>query len=117
MEHIYDKVVRQYLLKKDNISKNRVQTVLKSFTHFCLDLDFKNVGFDQRKIKALHCLKERYMVLTPYKGQGTIVVSKIDFYGSLYQLKTKKIVNLYQRSNITYSFDNSKMFKYTRIEG
>ena len=117
MEDIYDKVVLHYLLKKDNISKNRVQTILKSFSHFYLDLDFKNAGVDQRQIKALHYLKERYMVLTPYKEQRTVVVSKIDFYGSLYQLKTKKIVNLYQRSNITYSFDNSKIFKYTRIEG
>ena len=117
MEDIYGKVVCQYLLKKDNISKNRFQTVLKSFTDFYLDLDFKNVGVDQRQIKALHFLKERYMVLTSYKGQGTVAVSKIDFYGSLYQLKTKKIVNLYQRSNITYSFNNSKMFQYTRIEG
>ena len=75
MEDIYDKVVLHYLLKKDNISKNRVQTILKSFTHFYLDLDFKNVGVDQRQIKALHYLKERYMVLTPYKEQRTVVVS------------------------------------------
>ena len=41
------------------------------------------------------------MVLKSDKGQGIVVINKIDFYDSLDQLKTNKTVNLYQRSNIT----------------
>ena len=44
MEDIYDQIVRQDLLKNDNISKHRVQTALKSFTYSYLDLDFKILG-------------------------------------------------------------------------
>ena len=101
MEDIYDKIVRQDLLQKDNISKNFVQAVLKSFTHFYVDLDFENFGVHQKRIKALHSLKEGCMVLKSDKGQGIVVINKIDFYDSLDQLKTNKTVNLYQRSNIT----------------
>ena len=42
MEYIYDQIVCQDLLKKDNISKHRVQTALKSFTYFYLDIDLKH---------------------------------------------------------------------------
>ena len=53
MEDIYDQIVCQDLLKKDNMSKHRVQTALKSFTYSYLDLDFKNFRVDQRLIKVL----------------------------------------------------------------
>ena len=51
MEDTYDQIVRQYLLKKDNISKHFVQTALKSLTYSYLDLHFKNFRVDQRRIK------------------------------------------------------------------
>ena len=62
---IYDQIVCQDLLKKDNISKNSVQAALKSFTYSYLDLDVKS-------------FKERCMVLKSDKGQG-IVVNKKDY--------------------------------------
>ena len=42
MEDIYDQIVRQDILKKDNISKHRVQQALKSFTYSYIDLDLKS---------------------------------------------------------------------------
>ena len=51
MEDIFDQIVRQDLLKKDSMSKHRVQTALKSFTYSYLDLDFKNFRADQRRIR------------------------------------------------------------------
>ena len=86
MEDIYDQIVCQDLLKKDNMSKHRVQTALKSFTYSYLDLDFKNFRVDQRLIKVLRSLKERCMILKPDKRQGIVVVNKNDYYDSLDQL-------------------------------
>ena len=56
MKDIYDQIVRQVLLKKDNISKHRVQRALKSFTYSYLDLDLKNFRVDQIRIKVLRSL-------------------------------------------------------------
>ena len=89
MEDIYGQIVRQDLLKNDNISKHwekhHVQKSLKSFTYFYLDLDFKNFRVNQRRIKVLRFLKERCMVLKPDKGQGIVAVNKKDYYDSLGQ--------------------------------
>ena len=86
MEDIYDQIVCQYLLKKDDIWKYSVETALKSFTYSYLDLVFKNVRVDQRRIKVLRSLKERCMVLKPHEGQGIVVVNKKYYYNSLDQL-------------------------------
>ena len=48
MEDIYDQIVRQNVMKDDNISKHSIQNALKSFTYAYLDLDFKNFGIDQK---------------------------------------------------------------------
>ena len=83
---IYDQSVRQDLLKKDNISKHRVQTSLKSFTYSYLDLDFKNFRVNQRPIKVFRSIEERCIVLKSDKGQGIAVVNKKDYYNFLDQL-------------------------------
>ena len=86
MEDIYDKIVWQDLLKKDNISKTRVQTALKSFADSYLDLDPKNYGLVQRKIKKIQNFKDRCMILKTDKGPVTQPISKNDYYSSLEQL-------------------------------
>ena len=83
VEDIYDQIVRRDLLKKDNISKHRVKTALKSFTYSYLDLDFKNFRVDQRRIQTLRSLKERCVVLKSDKGQEIVAVNKKDYYDSL----------------------------------
>ena len=83
VEDIYDQIVRRDLLKKDNISKHRVKTALKSFTYSYLDLDFKNFRVDQRRIQTLRSLKERCMVLKSDKRQEIVAVNKKDYYDSL----------------------------------
>ena len=57
-DQIYEQIVHQDLLKKDNISKRCVQTALKSRTYSHLDLDVKNFTVHQRRIKVLHSLRE-----------------------------------------------------------
>ena len=85
MEDIYDQIVHQDLLMKDNVSKHRVQTALKSFTYSYLDLDLKRF-VDQRRIKVLRSLNERCVVSKPFKDQEIVVVNKKDYYDSLDQL-------------------------------
>ena len=86
MEDIYDKIIWQDLLKKDNISKTRVQTALKSFADSYLDLDPKNYGLVQRKIKKIQNFKDRCMILKTDKGPVTQRISKNNYYSSLEQL-------------------------------
>ena len=76
MEDIYDKIVWQDLLKKDKISKRRVQIALKSFTYSYLYLDLKNYGLDQNKIKILRDLKDKCMILKPDKGKDIVLITK-----------------------------------------
>ena len=52
IEDIYDQIVCQDLLKKDNISKKSVQTALKSFTYSYLDLDVKSFRVDHKRTKV-----------------------------------------------------------------
>ena len=75
MEDIYDQFFRQDRLNKDNISKFFVKTALKSFTYSYLNLGFKNVGDDQRRITVLRSLRERSMVLKPDKRQGIALLT------------------------------------------
>ena len=86
MEDLYDKIVWQDLLKKDNISKTRVQTALKSFADSYLDLGTKNYGLVQRKFKKIQNFKDRCMILKTDKGPVTQRISKNDYYSSLEQL-------------------------------
>ena len=58
MKDIYDRIVQQDLLKKGNLSKHCVQTELKSFTYSYLELDLKNYGLDQNKIKICGALRD-----------------------------------------------------------
>ena len=118
MDDIYDQIVRRDLLKKDNISKHRIQTALKLFTYSYLDLYFKNYRVDQRRIEVLRSLKERCMVLKPDKVQGVVIVNKKDYYDSLDQLFNDpiKFKTLNEDPILRKSFNNSKILKCARIE-
>ena len=78
MGNIYDQIVRQNLLKKD-ISKQCVQTAIKSFTYSYFNLDLKNYGFDQNKVKILQNLKDTCVILKTDRRQSIVVINKHDF--------------------------------------
>ena len=88
MEDLYEQIVRQDLLKKDNISKYCIQTAFSSFTY--LNLKLKNYGLNQNKMKILRNLKDRCMILKPDKGQGIVLINKSDYYNSIDQLISDK---------------------------
>ena len=88
MEDLYEQIVRQDPLKKDNISKYCIQTAFSSFTY--LNLKLKNYGLNQNKMKILRNLKDRCMILKPDKGQGIVLINKSDYYNSIEQLISDK---------------------------
>ena len=90
MEDIYGQIVRQNVMKDDNISKHRIQTALESFTYAYLDLDFKNFGIDQKRIKILRNLRNRCMILKSDKGHVIVIISKKDYFQSLDRLSNDK---------------------------
>ena len=53
MEHVYDQISKQNILKDDHVYRNRAQTALKAFTYNYLDLDVRQLFNDSKKIKAL----------------------------------------------------------------
>ena len=86
MEDFYEQIVRQDLLKKDNISKYCIQTAFRSFTYSYLNLKLKNYGLNQNKMKILWNLKDRCMILKPDKGQGIVLINKSDYYNWIERL-------------------------------
>ena len=61
VKNICDQIARLDPLKKDNISKHRVQTAIKSFTCSYLNVDLKN------KTKTQWNLEDRCMILKSRK--------------------------------------------------
>ena len=86
MEDVYDQILKQNILKDDHIYRHRAQTALKAFTYNYLDLDVKQLFNDRKKIKALQNLRDRCMILKPDKGQGIVLINKMDYYQSLERL-------------------------------
>ena len=80
MEDVYDLIIRQDIIKKSNISEHCVQTALKSFTYSYLDLEQRNFGIDQKRIRLFRSFKEKVMILRPDKDQGINILNNSDYY-------------------------------------
>ena len=70
-------------LKDVHISEVRAQTVLKSFTYNCVDLDIKQYFSDDKMIKVLQNIKQKFLILKPNKSQEIISLDKTDYYNSM----------------------------------
>ena len=53
VENIWDQILRNDVLKEDHTSKHRLQTALKAFSYNYLDIDYKEFGFDQKRINTI----------------------------------------------------------------
>ena len=58
MDDTYNKIVRQNVMKDDNISKHRIQTALKSFTYTCLDF----LDFSKKSLVSIRNELEYYVI-------------------------------------------------------
>ena len=76
VENIWDQILRNDVLKEDHISKHRLQTALKAFPYNYLDIDYKEFGFDQKRINTI-------LDLFLYKNN----VPKASHYSTFYFLR------------------------------
>ena len=76
MEVVWNQISRQDILKDNHISKSRVQTALRAFTYNYLEIESRDYELDQKKIRVIRNLKERFAILKPDKGQGVVLLSK-----------------------------------------
>ena len=76
-EDICDQILRNDILRQDHISKHRLQTALKAFTHNYLDKDYQEFGFDQKRINTICKLQDKCIILKPDKGQGVVLIKKV----------------------------------------
>ena len=76
MEDVWNQISRQDILKDSHISKSRVQTALRAFAYNYLDIESRDYQLDQKKIRVICNLKERFAILKPDKDQGVVLLSK-----------------------------------------
>ena len=97
MEDVWNQISRQDILKGNHISKSRVQTALRAFTYNYLDIELQDYQLDQKKIRVIRNLKERFAILKPDKGQGVVLLSKDTYTNTVKRIfkdKTKfKMLN------------------------
>ena len=97
VEDVCNQIIQRNALKDKHFAKHRIQTALKSFTYSYLDLDSKQFLNDQNHINTIQQLRNKCMILKPDKGQGVVLIDKIDYYNSMERIfndKTKfKVVN------------------------
>ena len=53
-------------------------------------MNFRNFDLDQKQIKTLRNLRDRYMILQPDKGKGKILSDKTGYFQSLDRLMIKQ---------------------------
>ena len=74
-----------------------MQTTLRAFTHNYLDIESQDYQLDQKKIRVIGNLKERFAILKPDKGQGVVLLSKNTYTNTVERIfkdKTKfKMLN------------------------
>ena len=61
-EDIWDQILRNDVLKQGHILKHRLQTALKAFTYNYLDIDYKEFGFDQKRINTISKLQDKCVI-------------------------------------------------------
>ena len=53
-------------------------------------MNFRNFDLDQKQIKTLSNLRDRYMILQPDKGKSKILINKTGYFQSLDRLMIKQ---------------------------
>ena len=84
--------------KDNHISKSRAQTALRAFTCNYLYIESRDYQLDQKKIRVIRNLKERFTILNLDKGQGGGILLSKDTYTNtverIFKDKTKfKMLN------------------------
>ena len=90
MEDVWNHISRQVILKDNHIFKSRVQRALKAFTNNYLYIESRDYQLDQKKIRLVRNLKERFAILKPDKGQGVVLLSKDTYTNTVERISKDK---------------------------
>ena len=78
-------MARQNLLPKGYI-KQRVKHSIRALECNFLEFDDKRLHNDHKHIKILEELNDRYAILKPDKGNGVVLLKKVDYMNSMTEL-------------------------------
>ena len=82
----WNQLERQNLLPKDYIKQQRIRHSIRALGCDFLDFDDKRLHDDHKRIKILKELNEKYAILKPDKGNGVVLLKKVDYISSMTEL-------------------------------
>ena len=137
MEDIYEQILWHKAIKDSYTSKGSLKATLRAFTFNFLDIHDKSYIHDSKFLKVFSELREKFVILKPDKGQGTVLVTrgyyvnsiqrifhdaskfkKIEKYPTIIRLTTVQnyLKTLCKRGKITKSEKKAMRPKFAQIE-
>ena len=83
IEDIYEQILRHSGTKDSYISQDRLKTTLNAFTFNYVDINDKRCIHDNKSLKVLWELREKFVILKADKGQGIVLVNYGDYVNSV----------------------------------
>ena len=68
----------------------RVKTALRAFTYSYIDIFDEQYSHDKKIINVIKQLREKYMILKLDKGNGVVLMNKVDYHDAMNQLFSDK---------------------------
>ena len=78
-ESIWEQLQRQNALPDSFIKQLKIKNSIKALACNFLNFDDKRLSVDNKRIKLLKHLHERYAILKPDKGNGVVLIKKDDY--------------------------------------
>ena len=89
LENIWDQIKNAKVIRND-LSEQRIKTVLRAFTFNYINVDEKQFGIDGKRLKVLKELKKKITILKPDKGQGVVLLKHEDYTNCVEMLLTDR---------------------------
>ena len=78
VESLWEQILNKELLKNTSYTA-RAKTALRAFSFSLLDLDDSRFSNDAKQIKIIKKLRESFVILKPDKGNGVVLLNKLDY--------------------------------------
>ena len=65
------------------MKQERVKTVLRAFTYSYIGIYGKQYSHDKKKINIIKQFCEKYVILKPDKGNGVVLMNKLDYHNAM----------------------------------
>ena len=83
VEAFYGKLLDIKIIKTSHMAPQRVKYALRAFAYNIIEIDDRRFGNDKKIIKVIRNLKKRMIILKPDKGQGVVLIKKLDYVSSM----------------------------------